>query len=258
MKSKIRQFLKRIPLIGDLTISIYRRLRLNKNSSTFWINKYLKNIDLNIVQIGSNDGDTGDPIFELVKKNKRWKALFVEPVPYLFEKLKNNYNQDSRFIFENVAINDGTNQIFYSVKEEAKKQIANLPLWYDQLGSFNREHILNHLDGILEPYIIETNVNGLTLSHLFKRNKIDNLDLLHIDTEGYDYKILSQLDLKKYNPTIILFEHTHLQDSEKKKAVIFLKDNYYIFGFGGDFLCIIKNKLSENDFVTLKKNLITV
>jgi FkbM family methyltransferase len=253
---QIKQFIKRIPIVGDLMKSIYKRLKPNKNLPTFWINKYLKDSVLNIVQIGSNDGVTGDPIFELVRENKGWKVLFVEPVPYLFDRLKMNYNLDSRFIFENVAINDGTNQVFYSVKEDANKQIANLPSWYDQLGSFKRENIIKHLDGILEPYILETNVRGLTLNQLLTKNNISNLDLLHIDTEGYDYKILSQLDLKKYNPTIILFEHQHLQDSEKKEAVIFLKENYYIFRFGGDFLCIAKNKLSKSDFVKLEERLI--
>jgi hypothetical protein len=31
---------------------------------------------------------------------------------------------------------------------------GELPFWYDQLGSFEKRHILRHLDGALEPYIV--------------------------------------------------------------------------------------------------------
>lgn len=254
--AKIKQIIKEIPVIGDLAKTIYRILKSDKNTPTFWINKYLKDIELTVVQIGSNDGITGDPIFELIKKNKRWKVLFVEPVPYLFEKLKKSYGQESRFIFENIAINNGSKQVFYSVNEEVNKQIPNLPNWYDQLGSFYRENIVKHLNGVLEPYILETEVDGLSLSSFFKRNGVDNVTLLHIDTEGYDYKILSQLNLKQYHPTIILFENKHLQDLEKKESILLLRNGYYIFEFDGDFLCIMKSKINKRDSLSLKRRLI--
>ncbi len=251
---KVTQYVKALPIVGVMVKSIYSVLMPKKSYPTFWINRYLKNTPLSIVQIGSNDGVSGDPIFELIKKNSKWKVLFVEPVPYLFSKLKKNYSYDPRFVFENVAINDGTTQVFYSVQEDANKHIANLPPWYDQLGSFNRDNLTNHLDGILAPYIVASNVNGITLDGLFTKNKIIGLDLLHIDTEGYDFKILSQLDLNKYSPTIILFEHKHLNVAEKKDAVNFLKEKYDIFGLGGDFLCVKKNTLSQKDAGKLKRN----
>src|SRR4051812_3099016 len=40
------------------------------------------------VQIGSNDGKRNDPIHDLAIGNESWNGLFVEPVPQLFEKLK--------------------------------------------------------------------------------------------------------------------------------------------------------------------------
>ena len=84
------------------------------------------------------------------------------------------------------------------------------------------------------------------------------MDFPHIDTEGYDYKILSQLDLIKYNPICILFEYKHLQDSEKDKVVEFLKEKYFIFIFDGDALCILKNKISKIDYLILKGRLINL
>lgn len=37
--------------------------------------------------------------------------------------------------------------------------MPGLPVWYDQLGSFDRQHIVKHLDGRLEPFIVTSNVN---------------------------------------------------------------------------------------------------
>ncbi len=248
---KLKHKLKNTPLIGDLLVYIYRKWTYVKpnifDEPSIWISKLLTNNKIIIVQIGSNDGKLGDPLFHLIQKNKNWEVIFVEPVPYLFDRLKSNYGIDSRFKFENVAINDGSKQIFYSVKEEANIHIPNLPNWYNQLNSFDKENILKHLNGVLEPFIEETLINGLTLEDLFKNNKVETLDLLHIDTEGYDWKILSQLDLDRYCPSIILFEYKHLAKSEKNESINFLKPKYSIFKLGGDLICL------HNDFIRIEE-----
>jgi FkbM family methyltransferase len=256
----LKEALKKIPLIRKLADYIYIKLIYKApqpfDSASIWINKFLNDEKLNIVQVGSNDGIMGDPIYNLIQKNKSWNVLFIEPVPYLFEKLKNNYTSESRFSFENVAINDGSSQIFYSVKEEAKLQIRNLPYWYDQLGSFNRDNIVKQLNGILEPYIEETLLDGMTLKDVLEKNRINSMSLFHIDTEGYDWKILSQLNLKKYCPTIILYEYKHLLRFELKASINFLKDTYFIFKLGGDFLCLKKELIKKEHLIGLRGELI--
>ena len=219
------------------------------------IKKYIKNTDCDIVQIGSNNGITGDPIFHLALKKSKWKVLLVEPVRYLFEILKSNYPNNSRFRFDNVAINDGSKQVFYYVNKEANKKLETLPNWYDQLGSFDKTHIIKHLDGILLPFIEEIEIKGVTLDQLFETNNITNLELLHIDTEGYDWKVLSQLNLKKHTPIIILFEHEHLQDIEKEEAVSNFENDYQIIEFERDFLFIRKDKISTRYLNRIRKKL---
>ena len=259
-KRKIKRVLKKIPLIGILSGYLYRRFLIRKTAifdvPNKWLNKFLNGDNVSIVQIGSNDGVHGDPIYKLIRKNTTWKALFVEPIPYLFERLKKNYGSDVRFSFENVAINSGTQQTFYSVKEEAKADLPNLPPWYDQLGSFNKENILKHFDGILEPYIVEKQLSGLSLDELFYRNEIQEITLLHIDTEGYDWIILSQLNINKIKPKIILFEHKHLSNSERVDSVTFLKDEYIIYKLGPDFICILKSYINKHQLNELKGELI--
>lgn len=83
---------------------------------TRWIGKALGNKSVTFLQIGSNDGRTRDPIFDLISKNIKWRGIFVDPVPYLFDRLKKNYlslGHPDRFLFFNGAVNEGINQDFY-------------------------------------------------------------------------------------------------------------------------------------------------
>lgn len=255
--TNFKQTLRDMPLIGALSVKAYQHL-FKKHPVDFWISKYISSNPSIIIQIGSNDGKTGDPIFSLINKRESWKAILVEPVPYLFERLKANYKEDSRFIFENIAINEGQEQTFYSVRQEARDDFPDLPSWYDQLGSFIRENITKHLDGKLEPYIEEIKLPGITLSNLFTKHSVNHIDLLHIDTEGYDWRILSQLSLNIYKPSIILYEYKHLSESEKEQSIKFLMNDYHIFKFGGDFLSIRKEIFKKNDLKRIKGKLITL
>ena len=190
------------------------------------------------VQVGSNDGLSGDPLHNLIKSNPTWKGIFIEPVRYAFDRLRSNYNGDDRFVFENIAISDSSGEVdFFYVSEDAKAKLGQLPYWYDQLGSFDREHIVKHLEGRIEPFIVKERVKCETLSQVLNRNHVRTIDLLHIDVEGFDYNILSQVDFLRYLPDVILFEHKHLVPNDKDNAGRLLKSYGYRVGeFGGDTL----------------------
>jgi len=207
---------------------------------SYWFDQALAKDNAFLVQIGSNDGKTGDPLYPLLQKHKHWKALFVEPVPYVFEKLKANYADATRFICENVAINNGETLEFHWVDPIAKKQLPDLPYWFDQLGSFHKEHLLKHLDGQLAPYIISQKLQGIRLPDLLAKHQIQTIDLLHIDTEGYDWAILSQINLEIHRPKFILYEYKHLSAADLQKSLDFLK-GYQIFNIGIDILAVDQN-----------------
>ena len=220
----------------------------------YWLEKILGNKEVLVVQIGSNDGKTGDPLNQLLNKNKKWKALFVEPVPYLFDRLKSNYQDVGRFVFENVAVNEGAKLDFYWVDPKAKDELSDLPFWFNQLGSFDKNHILNELGDKMKPFILSQELEGITLKTLLKRNKIQLIDLLHIDTEGYDWNILSQLDLRAYAPKFILYEVNHLSEDNLKASYDFLSEKYFLFDVGIDVLAVNKT-LHEEDLIKMKKHL---
>ena len=225
MINTLRERIDRFPAIAQPLRNLIRSLRARP------IIKHLKHKQsVFFVQVGSNDGLQGDPICGLINRYSNWRGMLIEPVPFIFERLKQNYNYSDRFIFENVAIsNKSGSRKFYYVSRKAKEELGDkLPYWHDQLGSFDKNHILKHIDGILEPYIVETEVETITLPELLDKNNVDKIDLLHIDTEGYDYKVLSQVDFSKYRPSVILYEDKHLSTQEKYLAKALLNSADYI------------------------------
>jgi len=191
-----------------------------------------------VVQIGSNDGHSGDPIRPLLIRHPSWKALLVEPVRYVFEHLCRIYGNNPRFKFENIAIAETTgSRPFYYVAAAARQHFPYLPGWFDQLGSFDREHIMRHFDSKLASFIVAENVPTVSLATLLERNGIGSIDLLHIDAEGSDWMILRQLDFARYDPKIVWFEHRHLSESDKAEAQAFLQDRYELFDLGNDYFC---------------------
>jgi len=233
-----RRHIRTIPFVGAIAVAIHSRIKGTwRTNPAYWLEKLVVAPAIQVVQVGSNDGRTGDPLHPLLKKRRDWKGLFVEPVPYLFERLKAGYGRSDRFQFENSAITEGKSVKFFWVDEAAKREVPDLPEWYDQLGGFDRNHITQLLP-VLEPFIRQAEISGMTLPELFRKHHITEIGILHIDTEGYDFKVLAQLDLKTTAPEIILFEHKHLSVEERMAAVALLDPHYRVFQLGGDMLAV--------------------
>jgi FkbM family methyltransferase len=202
------------------------------------------------VKVGANDGITGDPCSDILLAATNWKGLLIEPVPYCFERLKENFKDPGRFHLEQVAIGaSNAEESFYYVDSNATHSLPNLPSWFDQLGSFKREHILKHLDGALEPFIIECTVRVCGLSDVLRRNGVRGVHLLHVDTEGHDYEVLKTLDFATHSPLSIFVEHKHLIESQKNELLCLLQAHgYSVRDCGTDYFAV-----NEKSNARLKK-----
>ncbi len=177
------------------------------------------------VQVGSNDATHNDPL-QLFLTDKRWQGIMIEPVNYVFKRLTAKYGGSPRFVLENVAIAEIIgNKDFYYLEESTD----DLPIWYDQLGSFSLPTIMSHADLIpnLEQRIRKINVECITFKALCDRNAVKNIDLIHLDTESFDYEILKLIDFCSYQPALILYEHKHLSKSDQAAAQKLLIDQGY-------------------------------
>lgn len=232
------QFLHKLPLIGRLVARLSNWQYHRRNDPTRQLGRAIgSGRNLFVVEIGSNDGKSGDPLYPLIQRHRSWQVLFVEPVPFLFERLKNNFRGDPRFRFEQVAIAERPQVMpFYHVAEDARREVPYLPEFVEQLGSFSRPNLERHLGGPLDRFIVKAEIEALPLAAVLDRQRVERIDVLLIDTEGYDWQVLKQLDLTRYSPSVIYVEHKHLSPDERTAMREFLRD-YEINDLGHDFLC---------------------
>ncbi len=192
------------------------------------------------MNIGANDGIAGDPRGDILLANTNWKGLLIEPVPYCFDRLKANFQDPGRFRLEQVAIGTTAGQAsFYYVDAKANEHMPGLPLWFDRIGSFDRSHILKHLKGRLEPFIVECKVQVCLLSEVLSRNHIQDVHLLQVDAEGYDYEVLKTVDFAQHAPLSIFIEHKHLGREQKAEMLhVFRKHGYWVRDCGADYFAV--------------------
>ncbi len=161
---------------------------------------------LNYVQIGANDGIMNDPMFPFLKKNsERVSGYLLEPIPEIYKKLVRNYSEFKNIKCFNLAIHE-TNRTMklYRVKPEFE---SLLPEFSKGIASFDPRHFIKTTLIPDKSYMESIAVNCISLPNFFIANKIEFLDLMLIDTEGYDYKILMSLLDTNLRPRIIRFEH---------------------------------------------------
>ena len=180
--------------------------------------------DVFFLQVGANDGLMDDPIHFLVRKYGWWGVL-LEPDPQLFERLKENYSGVDGPILVNAALSPINGKTtFYRIRMDEK-----MPNWCALLGSFRREVILSNKNDVpeIETHIVEDRIESISFHSLVARYKPPRIDLIVIDTEGYDLEILRQLDLIRFRPDLIVYEHKHLNERERTIAADLLIANGY-------------------------------
>jgi FkbM family methyltransferase len=180
------------------------------------------------VKVGANDGIGDDPCSDIFLADPAWSGVLIEPVPYCFERLKKNFPDTGRFAFEQIAVGSPAGEApFYFVDPKARDTMPNWEDWFDKLGSFDRNHILKHANGVLEPYIVAGRVPVLPLTEVLVRHGLKHVHLLHIDAEGYDYEVLKTLDFSRFAPLTIFIEHFHLSAEQKREMLQFLARHGY-------------------------------
>jgi FkbM family methyltransferase len=182
---------------------------------------------LSFVQIGANDGVSFDGLYELVRRFDM-QGLVVEPIPDYFSILQQNYAHLPSVTPVNVALHaDRSTMTIYRV-DPRRVDVSHLATG---IASFDPDHHLR--TGIPSNCIIEETVPCLTLQQLFDQHEIKSLDLLQIDTEGYDFEVLKMLAKSHVRPAIVKFEHglkrgVMTRDQLKQCLDRFYDSGYYI------------------------------
>lgn len=205
-----------------------------------------------VVQIGANDGITHDPIHKFIKRDK-WGGVLLEPQSYVFDKyLSKIYRKHPNIIVLNAAMGmeDGEAPLYKIGFSNAR--------WATGLATFERATLekafsSGHVNrkckkekiNIPEDtttHIVEEKVNIISLETLRKKYKLNKIDLLMIDTEGFDFEIIKMFNIAVTKPGVIIFEHSHLSDEDYGVCLDHLETNDYVIRKEGANTVAIKKE----------------
>ena len=203
--------------------------------------------NLSFIQVGANDGVFGDPLRKYILKYE-WNGVFIEPQPEIYKELLINYKGlKKKLYFENLAISNNSESIslFRPFIGEGEINGSKSVIEKSSIASVNPT-ITARQFGVRESDLEEIKVATITLDEIVKKYQLSKLDILQIDTEGYDWEVLKTLNLKQTRPYIIQFEHGHMNPNIIDEISCHLRDNQYLLYFGGH----------ESDSVAIRSDLI--
>lgn len=171
--------------------------------------------------VGANDGITNDHVYPFARKG-RWRGLAIEPVPGCFSELEKVYRNLPVKLF-NVAIHETDSFATLHFLDPAK---ASLPPWAKGVGSFDPERleIVDELPGTAGA-ITELRVPCRRLDDLIDETGFERIDLVVIDTEGYDAAVLRQVRFDDWGVRTVIFEHTLLSAADLDSSKSLLERN---------------------------------
>lgn len=201
----------------------------NKIKIGKFLKKKLLDNDLTVIDIGAHKGETVEfflqnfkilkiyafePNIELIKKLLNTKKLNIKKVDFL------NYGvgNEEKDIFLNITI-DTASSTFNEINTSSKYYLRKKKI----LSIFSKNKSL----------VAKTQkIKIIKLSSFIKEKHLEKIDVLKIDTEGFEFNVLKGLEKKNFKKIrFIYFEH-HFDTMIKK--------NYKFF----DINCLLK----ENNF----------
>lgn len=171
---------------------------------------------VSLVQIGANDGRMADPLYEFVRLYPASvQGLVVEPISDYFDRLKVHYATCPGIKPVRVAIHHS--QETMTMYRVDATRAPGLPRFAAGIASFDPTHYQR--SGIPAEAIVDEQVPCRTLGGLLQEHGLNELDLLQIDTEGYDAEILRAIDFSRHRIHVIRFEHGRFNSMSKSDFV---------------------------------------
>jgi FkbM family methyltransferase len=179
------------------------------------------------VQVGAHNGITSDPFHRFLLEGIEWRAILVEPQSSCIDVLRSVYADREHIHIVRAAIGprESSTITLFKISDNAR----GLPHWANQLASARREVIASHRDRIpdIESWIVSETVPCMPLVEVVEQHAFPRVDLLAVDTEGFDFEIVRQIDNLPSLPQFIYYENLHLPSEVTAQSLRFLEERGY-------------------------------
>jgi FkbM family methyltransferase len=160
-----------------------------------FILSFFENKKGTLVDIGAADGITNSNTRKLIENG--WEGLLVEPTPINYNKLTNLYFNNKLINIENCGCGDTTKESTFYIDNNDS---------YHQISTFSEEQ-KKSCEEFYRCTFEEITMKIYKTSDLFDFHKLNNIDFISIDTEGYDEKVLLGIDFNKTKINLICIEN---------------------------------------------------
>lgn len=190
---------------------------------------------LNIIQIGTNRAD--DHLASIVKNylpDQIQNLILVEPFSIHNSKIQNCYTRYlNKLHIENIVITpeppeNGRATLWYHPQDLTHNNAT-------ELASLNKQHASRIVERYKFDEMQYLECPAMTINSLFAKYNLQHIDILYIDTEGYDDKIIYSIDFNKYRISSIFYEHLHI-------------DKWALFNFLTQHNYIIEHSIPEDSY----------
>ena len=180
-----------------------------------------------VFDIGAHHGET----IKLFCKNLSIKKIYsFEASPQNYQILEKNFSsfQTDKVEIYNYGIGDKISKDFINQTIESSSSTIN------KLNKNSKyfEKKLRVLNVEKESFYQKLPITILTLDHFIEKNHIENIDLIKIDTEGYELNVLKGLSKNSKKVKLIYFEHHYddmiIKDYKFSDIHKFLKNRGFI------------------------------
>lgn len=170
------------------------------------------------IDIGAHDGICFSNTY-VFEKYRQWNGICVEPLPAVFEKLKEN----RKCILIQGAVGMKT----------GKEKFLSVTGYPEMLSGLLRNYNKKHKDRIAKEInqyggasqVIE--VESYNINELLKKNAVSHVSYCNIDTEGSEFEILSSIDFNHIMIDVFTIEGNYRFD--KFRIILFLLFKGYRF-----------------------------
>jgi len=224
------------------------------STDSIYVN-YIKNKNPIIFDVGANKGQS------IIRFNKIFKEPQIhafEPIPICYKFLLNNFNTKNNTLNNFALGSEKTKKMFNVYAKKGNSSFFEL----NKKSKWFKKHLSS--SGLNANQITEERieVNIETLDNYLEKNKIKKIDLIKIDTQGFEEEVLkgSIKSIEKNSIEFIEIEMMFENLYEKYTNFIdieryLIKNNYRLIGINRPTNIISKSNFSADVTYTLNKNI---